>query len=63
LEAICLVQVKDAVINFGLNLAGTGDQPSRLTVKVKPTILIAKKAMQYPGYITLTREFSDGKLK
>ena len=53
----------DAIINFGLNLAGTADQPSRLTVKVKPTVLIGKKSVQYPGYITLTREFSDGMLK
>jgi hypothetical protein len=53
----------DAAITFGLNLAGTGDKSSRITVKVKPTIIVGESAIHYPGYITLNREFSDGELK
>jgi hypothetical protein len=53
----------DAVITFGLNLAGTADKPSRITVKVKPTIIVGEHAIHYPGYITLNREFGNGELK
>jgi len=53
----------EALVTFGMNLAGTADKPSRITVKVKPTILVGQRTTQYPGYITLTREFSNGDLK
>jgi hypothetical protein len=64
-ELVTLLSAKsgDAVMTFGLNLAGTADKPSRITVKVKPTIVVGESAIQYPGYITLNREFSNGELK
>jgi len=47
----------DAILNFGLNLAGTGNKPTRFTIKLKPTIMIGKNAVVYPGYITVKTEF------
>jgi hypothetical protein len=47
----------DAVINFGLNLAGAGNKPTRFTIKLKPTIMIGKNPVVYPGYITVKTEF------
>jgi len=53
----------EAIIGFGMNLAGSGNQPSRIKVRVKPDLEVGGKPVQFPGYITLTREFSNGELK
>jgi len=47
----------DAIVNFGLNLAGAGNRPTRFTIKLKPTIMIGKNPVVYPGYITVKTEF------
>ncbi|MDX9907407.1 MAG: hypothetical protein RBS55_12535 [Bacteroidales bacterium] len=47
----------DALINFVLNLAGTGTKPTRIKLKAKPTILIGSAPLEYPGYITIRQEF------
>jgi hypothetical protein len=47
----------DALINFALNLAGTGTRPTRIKLKAKPTILIGTTPVEYPGYITIRQEF------
>jgi hypothetical protein len=47
----------DALINFALNLAGTGSRPTRIKLKAKPTIMIGTKPIEYPGYITIKQEF------
>jgi hypothetical protein len=47
----------DALINFALNLAGTGSRPTRIKLKAKPTILIGSTPIEYPGYITIKQEF------
>jgi hypothetical protein len=47
----------DALINFALNLAGTGSRPTRIKLKAKPTILIGTTPIEYPGYITIKQEF------
>lgn len=49
----------DAIINFGLNLADMGNKPSRITLKMKPTITINSFLLSYPGYITTNTEFSS----
>ncbi|NVO18377.1 MAG: hypothetical protein HXX13_01680 [Bacteroidetes bacterium] len=48
----------DAIINFGLNLAGAGNKPTRFTMKLQPTINIANFPITYPGYITVGTDFS-----
>jgi hypothetical protein len=50
----------DALLNFGFNLAGSGDKPTRILVKVKPTIYIGSSAIDYPGYINVQTEFTSG---
>lgn len=47
----------DAVINLALNLSGHGSEPSKLKLKVKPTILVAGRSIAYPGFITVEEEF------
>jgi len=47
----------DAIINFGMNLAGTGEAPSRVKLKIKPTIVVAMTKVNYPGYFTIEEEF------
>lgn len=47
----------DAIINFGLNLAGAGNKPTRVSLKVQPTISVASWPITYPGYITVGTEF------
>lgn len=47
----------DAIMNFGFNLAGVGNKPTRIKIKLKPTILIGPTQLEYPGYITVGTEF------
>jgi len=47
----------DALINFALNLAGSGTRPTRIKLKAKPSILIGTSPIDYPGYITIKQEF------
>ena len=47
----------DAVINFGMNLAGTGNQPTRFTVQMKPTINVNGIPITYPGYVNVKTEY------
>jgi len=48
----------DAIANFGLNLAGAGNKPTRITLKAKPTIMVGSQAIAYPGYLTIQNEFT-----
>ena len=48
------------MMNFALNLVGTSDQASRLSMKIKPSLLIGNQTVQYPGFFTVTHEFSSG---
>jgi hypothetical protein len=47
----------DALINFALNLTGSGSRPSRIKLKAKPTVMIGTTPIDYPGYITIKQEF------
>ena len=47
----------DALINFALNLAGTGSRPTRIKLKAKPAIMVGTTPIEYPGYITIRQEF------
>ncbi len=48
----------DAILNFGLNLAGTGSKPTRFTLQMKPTITVSGFPISYPGYINVNTEFA-----
>jgi LEA14-like dessication related protein len=49
----------DAIMNFGFNLAGVGNKPTRIKIKLKPTIMIGPTMLEYPGYITVGTEFGS----
>jgi hypothetical protein len=49
----------DAIINFGLNLAGAGNEPSRFTLQMKPTINVGGFPISYPGYLNVKTEFGS----
>lgn len=44
--------------NFAMNLSGNGEKPSRIKVKMKPSILVNGQPLSYPGYVTVKTEFS-----
>ena len=51
---------RQALINFGLNLADAGSRPTRVSLKVKPTILVGVTEIVYPGYFKVKYDFSSG---
>jgi hypothetical protein len=48
----------DAIVNFGFNLAGVGNRPTRIKAKLKPSIMIGSHALSYPGYFTVSTDFT-----
>lgn len=50
----------DSMLNLALNIAGEGTKPTRLSLKLKPSIKVEGQELDYPGYITVTHEFSSG---
>ena len=48
------------MINFALNLVDAGNQPTRLSMKIKPSVMIGGQSVYYPGFFTITKEFSSG---
>ncbi len=48
------------MLNFALNLMDAGNQPTRLSMKIKPIVIIGGQSVNYPGYFTITKEFSSG---
>jgi len=49
----------EAVKNFGFNLAGTGDKPTRIMIKLKPTVYVSGQPIEYPGYIKVKTKFTS----
>ncbi len=45
-----------SLLNFGLNLAGSKGEPSRIKLKAKPSIVVGSRSIAYPGYITIVSE-------
>ena len=51
---------RQTLVNFGLNLADAGNRPTRVSIKVKPTILVGAMEINYPGYFTVKYDFTSG---
>jgi len=49
-----------SMLNFALNLVNAGDQSSKVTMKIKPSVLVGSQSIQYPSYFTISKEFSSG---
>lgn len=49
-----------SMMNFALNLVGAGGQASKLTMKIKPSVMVGAQSIEYPGYFNISHEFSSG---
>lgn len=49
---------RDAIANLAFNVAGQGNNPTHILLKIKPSIEIAGFTVQYPGYIDVKMEFT-----
>lgn len=49
-----------AMLNFALNMVNASDQSSQVTMKIKPSIMIGSRSIQYPDYFTITKDFKSG---
>lgn len=49
-----------AMLNFALTMLNAGDRSSQISMKIKPTVLIGSRSVQYPDYFTITKEFKSG---
>ena len=47
------------ILNFGFGLAGMDNKPTRITLKIKPTIMIGNMPITYPGYISVSKDFTS----
>ncbi len=47
------------MINFGLNLVDAGGQPTRLSLKIKPSVYVGSTMLTYPDYFTISKEFKS----
>ncbi len=53
-------QTRDSFIAMIQSLSGKSDsKPAKLTVKIKPTLAVGDKQVNYPGYITFEQEITD----
>lgn len=48
------------MLNFALSLVNARDRSSQVSLKIKPSVLVGSKTLEYPGYFTLSKEFSSG---
>lgn len=49
---------RDAIVKLAFNVAGKGDNPTHILLKVKPSIDIAGYTLTYPGYIDVKMDFT-----
>jgi len=47
---------RDNLVNFGLNLAGAGDKPTKLKLRVRPYFNVGGASVGYPGYIAVKQK-------
>jgi len=47
----------NSLINFGLNLAGAGNTPTRVTLRAKPYVYVGSVQIPYPGYFDIKNDF------
>lgn len=49
-----------SLAELALSVMNIGNHNSRLTIKIKPSITVGSFMIDYPGYISVTKEFSSG---
>ena len=48
---------KNDRLDFGMGLTDQSDRPTRVALKLKPSIMVGSKAIAYPGWFTVKRDF------
>ena len=51
-------QSMNSLVNLALNLVDASNKPCRVSLKIKPSIMFGNYSINYPGYITIQKEFS-----
>lgn len=57
LKEVLSSKSKDALLNLAFNLTDPKGNPSRVKLKIRPTLMLGSVPVQYPGYITLSQNF------
>jgi hypothetical protein len=53
-------KTRDAFSELVQNLSGSSNtKPSKLTIKIKPTLALGNKAINYPGYISIDQDVTN----
>lgn len=56
-ELVTNASTRNAFVDLVRNLAGSSQvPPSRVTLKIKPTLMLGNKQVKYPGYIDIDKE-------
>jgi hypothetical protein len=48
------------MLNFALNLIDAGGEPTRLSLKIKPSVYVGNVMLPYPDYFTISKDFKSG---
>ena len=59
-QLISDAKTRDAFTQLVQNMSGKADtQPSKLTIRIKPTLSLGNKSINYPGYITIDQDVTN----
>ena len=50
----------DALINLAMNLTDVSEDPSKITLRIKPYIMVGGTLIPYPGFFDVSTEFTSG---
>lgn len=51
---------RDQLLNLPFGMADAQDKPTRVALRMKPTIEVATRLITYPGWFTVKRDFTAG---
>jgi hypothetical protein len=57
LKSILKAFGKNELLDFATGLVDQSDRPTRIALKLKPTIMVGKHPIEYPGWFTVKRDF------
>lgn len=59
-QLITDAKTREAFTQLVQNMSGAANtQPSKLTIRIKPTLSLGNKSINYPGYITIDQEVTN----
>ena len=59
LKEVFVRESGNSLLNLVFNLVGSGNEPTNISLRAKPTILVANREIIYPGYVTIKNEFTN----